>query len=150
MTWVRAAVLAAGVWAVVAVAGAAVLGVPVGWAVLIGLPAAALTYAAASLSGTVDAEWAPLPEPPGGHVTLHATYLTERLEQSAGDQYRFTTRVQPRLRRVARAALREDLDSPAARDKLGPDLHRLLTAPDAELPSPRTFAALMRRLEELC
>lgn len=150
MTSSRAIALAVLVWTVVAVTGNLTLGVPVGWAILIGLPSAALTYAATSLSGAVDAEWSPPPEPPGGHVTLHATYLTERLEQSAGDQYRFATRVRPRLRRIALAALHDDLDSPAAREKLGPDLHRLLTAPDAEPPPPRAFAALVRRLEELC
>lgn len=146
----RAAVLAVVVWLVVAVTAATAAGVPVGWAILVGLPAAVLTFAAASLSGPVDAEWTAVPTPVSGNVSLHATYLTERLEQSAADQYRFTSRVQPRLRRAAAAALREDLNSPAAKEKLGADLHRLLTAPDAELPPPPTFAVLMRRLEELC
>jgi hypothetical protein len=58
--------------------------------------------------------------------------------------------VQPRLRRIAVAALGEDLNRPSAKERLGPELHRLLTATDAQLPPPKTFAALMRRLEELC
>jgi hypothetical protein len=120
------------------------------WAVLIALPAGTLTLACALLSGTYDADWTAEPDPAAAGVTLHATFLTERLERSAIDQYRFASRVQPRLRRIAEAALRQDLDSQEARDELGPDLHRLLTARDAQLPPPKTFAALVRRLEELC
>ena len=144
----------------VAVAGVTVgvtdiaFGVPLPWAILIGLPAGAVALAAGLLGGTVDADWTAEPEPSAAGVTLHATFLTERLERSAIDQYRFTSRVQPRLRRIATAVvqrrLRTDLTDPRARELLGDDLHRLLTATDAQLPPATTFAAMMRRLEELC
>lgn len=150
MNLVRAAALAALVAAVTGVTAAVAVNVPVHWAVLMALPAGAVALAGALLSGTFDADWTAAPEPPSASVTLHATFLTERLERSAIDQYRFTSRIQPRLRRVARAALRCDLNTQEAREKLGPELHHLLTAPDAQLPPPKTFAALMRRLEELC
>ncbi|MGB3442174.1 MAG: hypothetical protein WBA97_25790 [Actinophytocola sp.] len=123
--------------------------VPLLWALLIALPAAVLTLAGCLLAGTFDADWTAAPDPPSATVTLHATFLTERLERSAIDQYRFASRVQPRLRRVAQSVLGQDLDTPHARERLGTELHRLLTATDAQLPPPKTFAVLMRRLEEL-
>jgi hypothetical protein len=126
------------------------MSVPVHWSVLMALPAGALTLAAALLSGTHDSDWTAEPEPAATGVTLHATFLTERLERSAIDEYRFTSRVQPRLRRIARAALGDDLNTPSARERLGADLHHLLTSPNVQLPPPKKFAALMRRLEELC
>jgi hypothetical protein len=149
MTLKRAAVFA--VVAAAAVFGAAryAMAVPWGWALLIALPAAVLTLAGCLLAGTFDADWTPEPDPPSASVTLHATFLTERLERSAIDQYRFTSRVQPRLRRIAQSVLGQDLDTAHARERLGTELHALLTAKDAQLPPPKTFAALMRRLEEL-
>lgn len=146
----RAAILAVVVALATGATAVAGMNVPVFWAVLIGLPAGAVTLAGCLLAGTYDADWAPEPDPPAARVTLHAVFLTERLERSAIDQYRFTSRVQPRLRRIATAALRQDLNTSAAREKLGPELHDLLTAHDAQLPPPKTFAALMRRLEDLC
>jgi hypothetical protein len=64
--------------------------------------------------------------------------------------------VQARLRRLALAKLRRDPDTadvadlhdPRARERLGVELHWLLTAPAARLPKPDEFAALVRRLEE--
>jgi hypothetical protein len=141
------AVLVAGATAALAIAG---MNVPVHWAVLMALPVGAVAIAGGLLSGTFDADWTPEPDPPTASVSLHASFLTERLERSVVDQYRFTSRVQPRLRRVARAALQQDLNTQEAKEKLGPELHHLLTAHDAQLPPPKTFAALMRRLEELC
>lgn len=150
MSLIRAAILAAVIALTVALTAIFGMNVPTHWAVLLALPAAAVTLAGGLLSGTFDADWTAEPEPPSASVTLHATFLTERLERSALDQYRFTSRVQPRLRRAAQAALQQDLNTPEAREKLGADLHHLLTAPDAQLPPPKTLAALMRRLEELC
>lgn len=150
MTFLRAllfAVIAGVITAVVAITG---LNVPLGWAVVIALPAAAVTLAGALLSGVFDADWTPEPDPPAASVSLHAIFLTERLERSAIDQYRFTSRIQPRLRRVARTALGQELDTPEAKERLGPELHELLTAPNAQLPQPKRFAALMRHLEDLC
>jgi hypothetical protein len=147
---VRAAVFGIVAAIAVGIGAVAAFGVPVGWAVLLALPAGVLTAASGLLSGTHDAEWTDPPELPAAAVTLNATFVTERLEQAAHDPYRYTARVQPRLRRIATSALQQDLDSPEAREKLGPELHALLTDPHAELPPPPTFAALMRRLEELC
>ena len=137
---VAAAVVAAAMWGMT---------VPPHWALLLALPAAALTFAGCVLAGTFDADWTPEPDPPAASVTLHATSLTERLERSTMDQYRFSSRIQPRLRRIAQSVLGPDLDTPRARERLGADLHRLLTSPDAQLPPPKTFAVLMRRLEDL-
>jgi hypothetical protein len=141
------AVLAAGATAALAIVG---MTVPVHWAVLMALPAGAVALAGGLLSGTFDADWTPEPEPTTASVSLHASFLTERLERSVLDQYRFTSRVQPRLRRIAEAVLQHDLNTREAREKLGPELHHLLTAHDAQLPSPGKFVTLMRRLEELC
>lgn len=150
MTALRAGVLAAVVALFTVVAAVFGMNVPVHWAILIGVPPGVLAFVAGVLSGTFDADWTAEPDPPAAGVTLHASFLTERLERSGLDQYRFTSRVQPRLRRIAESATHGDLHSAAARERLGADLHRLLTAPDAQLPPPKTFAALMRRLEELC
>jgi hypothetical protein len=150
MSHVRAAMLAVVVAIATGVIAVTGMSVPIFWAVLMALPAGAVALAGGLVAGTFDADWTPEPEPPAASVTLHATFLTERLERSAIDQYRFTSRVQPRLRRIATAALRQDLNTPEAKEKLGPELHSLLTAHDAQLPQPKTFAALMRRLEDLC
>ncbi|HEX6352139.1 hypothetical protein [Actinophytocola sp.] len=150
MTFLRALILAAVVAVLTGVVAVVAVNVPVHWAVLMALPAGSVTLAGGLLSGNFDADWTAEPEPPTASVTLHATFLTERLERSVIDQYRFTSRVQPRLRRIATAALRGDLNTPGAKEKLGPELHHLLTAPDAQLPNPKTFATLMRRLEDLC
>ena len=150
MSLIRAAILAAVVAFFTGGTAMAGMNVPLFWAVLMALPAGAVTFAGCLLAGTYDADWTAEPEPPAASVTLHATFLTERLERSAIDPYRFTSRLQPRLRRIATAALRQDLNTPEAREKLGPELHSLLTANDAQLPPPKTFTALMRRLEDLC
>jgi hypothetical protein len=71
------------------------------------------------------------------------------------DQHRFTTRVQPRLRRMALATVRArpgnadltSLDDPRARAALGDELHRLLTDNRARLPEPHLLAALLDNLE---
>lgn len=150
MTFLRSLFFAAIVGVATAIVAITGMNVPLGWAVVIALPAAAVTLAGALLSGTFDADWTPEPDPPAASVSLHAIFLTERLERSAMDQYRFTSRIQPRLRRVARTALGQELDTPEAKERLGPELHELLTAPNAQLPPPKRFAALMRHLEDLC
>jgi signal transduction histidine kinase len=130
--------------------------VPFWWAVLVALPPAAAVLITARLTGTFDQDWTPEPDRAATSVCLHATSLTDRLGQAATDPYRFTSRVQPRLRRLALTSLRrdpatadiEDLHDPRARERLGDDLHDLLTASAARLPKPAEFAAMMRRLEE--
>ncbi|MPZ83126.1 MAG: hypothetical protein GEV28_23125 [Actinophytocola sp.] len=157
MSVVRAALLAVLTAVVVAVVVVVAMGTPVSWAIVISLPAGAAVLLAGLFSGAFDADWTPEPDRPSSSVCLHATSLTERLSQAAADPYRFTSRVQPRLRRLAVTTLRRDPDTadiadlhdPRARARLGDDLHRLLTAHDASLPKPNEFAALVRRLEEL-
>ncbi|HWM06445.1 MAG TPA: hypothetical protein VNP92_29235 [Actinophytocola sp.] len=157
MSPLRAIVLAVFAAGAVAVTAVAALGTPVGWAVLVALPPAAAVLLAALYSGAFDADWTPEPDQPSASVCLHASSLTDRLSQAAGDPYRFTSRVQPRLRRLAIAALRRNPDTadidglqdPRARAALGDELHDLLTAQHTPLPPPKTFAAMMRRLEEL-
>ncbi|MFL6121737.1 hypothetical protein [Actinophytocola sp.] len=150
MSNVRLTLLAVVVAAATVVVALYAVNVPLQWAILMALPAAAVALAGGLLAGTFDADWTPEPDPPTASVSLHASFLTERLERATLDQYRFTSRVQPRLRRIARAAVGQDLNTPEARERLGPELHHLLTAHDAQLPPPKTFATLMRRLEELC
>jgi hypothetical protein len=133
------------------------MGTPVGWAVLVSLPPAAAVLLTAMFVGNFDQDWTPEPDPPTASVCLHASQLTDRLGQAATDHYRFTSRVQPRLRKLALATLRRlpetadiaDLHDPRARGRLGADLHDLLTTPGARLPKPDEFAAMVRRLEEL-
>lgn len=156
MTPVRAGALALVVAAAAGALANVAVGIPVWWAVLVALPVGAVVLAAGLLSGAYDADWESEPDPPAAGVCLHAGSLTDRLTQAAGDPYRFTSRVQPRLRRLALGALRRrpdtadltDLGDPRARAVLGDDLHALLTARDARLPPPTTFAAMVRRLEE--
>jgi hypothetical protein len=133
------------------------MGTPTGWAVLVALPPGALVLVTALLAGTFDQDWTPEPDLPVASVCLHASQLTDRLGQAATDPYRFTSRVQPRLRRLALTTLQrdpatadlEDLHDPRARERLGDDLYELVTAQHAALPKPEEFTALVRRLEEL-
>lgn len=147
----RRAIVIAVLLTVGVVAAAVVLAnVPVHWAVLLALPAGAVAFAGGLLAGSSVTRWEPEPEPAAAKVTINATFLTERLERATGDPQTFTTRVQPRLRHIAVAALQQDLNTPQAKEALGAELHHLLTAPDARLPSPKRLAELMRRLEDLC
>jgi hypothetical protein len=130
---------------------------PTGWAVLVALPPGAAVLVTALLVGAFDQDWTPEPDLPAASVCLHASQLTDRLGQAATDPYRFTSRVQPRLRKLALTTLRRhpdtadlaDLHDPRARERLGDDLYELVTAKHASLPKPEEFTAMMRRLEEL-
>lgn len=130
---------------------------PIWWAVLVSLPPAAAVLLTTLFVGGFDQDWSPEPDLPAASVCLHASQLGDRLGQAATDPYRFTSRVQPRLRKLALTTLRRipdtadivDLHDPRARERLGDDLHHLLTASGARLPKPDEFAAMMRRLEEL-
>lgn len=153
MSRLRAGLLGAFVALLVAVGAHFAAGMPVVWAVLVALPVGAVAVVVALVSDVFDVDWTPEPDRPGAGVSLHAASLAGRLAQAAGDRHRFDTRIRPRLRRIALDMVRrkeniDDLDDPLAREVLGADLHDLLTAPDARLPHPTTFAAMMRRLEE--
>jgi cell division protein FtsW (lipid II flippase) len=128
-------------------------GVPFWWSVVIALPVGAAVMIACLLAGVFDVDWTPEPEQPSAGVCLQASTLADRLAGAADDQRRFATRIQPRLRRLALDRLRrkegiDDLADPMARDLLGADLHDLITTPDGRLPPPKTFVAMVRRLEE--
>jgi hypothetical protein len=133
------------------------MSMPVWWALLVSLPPAAAVLLTALFVGNFDQDWSPEPDAPTASVCLHASQLTDRLGQAATDPYRYTSRVQPRLRRLALSTLRRvpetadivDLHDPRARAHLGDDLYDLLTKPGARLPKPDEFAAMVRRLEEL-
>lgn len=128
-------------------------GVPFWWSVAVALPVGSAVLVLSLLSGVFDVDWAPEPEQPGAGVCMQATSLADRLSQSAAEPHRFATRIRPRLLRLALDRLRreegiDDLDDPRARDLLGADLYDLITIPGARTPPPKTFAAMVRRLEE--
>ncbi|HEV2779153.1 MAG TPA: hypothetical protein VGX25_07080 [Actinophytocola sp.] len=151
----RAVLVAVGCAVLAALFANHVFAVPVGWAVVLGLPVAAIALPAALLSGAADANWEPVPGPADIAGELQASMLAARLAEAAEDQRRFVTRLQPRLRRLALAVLRTrpgaadltTVDDPRARAALGPELHRVLTDKDARLPEPRRLAELLARLE---
>jgi hypothetical protein len=143
--------------AIGAVAGAATaftltrVGAPLHWAVLVAVPVVALGVLAARLPRATDVVWAPPPTAPSAATTTHASTLAGRLAEAAVDHDRFTVRVQPRLRRLVEARLRQrhdvpDLADPRAAAVLGPELHRLVTDPAATLPEPSRLAELLERL----
>ncbi|HET9143777.1 hypothetical protein [Actinophytocola sp.] len=128
---------------------------PVPWAVVLSLTVGGVVLLGSLLSGAMEANWDPAPPSDTARADLHASTLAVRFAEAAGDQHRFTSRVQPRLGRMALAMLRErpdtadlaSLDDPRARAALGPELHQLLTDPAARLPEPRRLAALLEHLE---
>jgi cell division protein FtsW (lipid II flippase) len=127
------------------------VGAPWHWAVLIALPVGALALFVARLPRATDVVWTPLPATISTATFVQASTLASRLAEAAVDQDRFVTRVQPRLRRLAEARLRQQhgvhsLQDPRARDLLGADLHRLLTDPTAPLPEPSKLADLLENL----
>ncbi len=156
MSRFRAGLLAAVTGLAVFLLATRAMNVPFWWAVLVALPPAAAVFLTAQFAGTFDQDWSPEPDLPASSVCLHASSLGDRLSQAATDRYRFTSRVQPRLRRLALSWLRRhpdvadvaDLHDPRARELLGADLHDLLVSPSARLPKPAEFAAMVRRLEE--
>lgn len=131
------------------------LAIPIEWAFVLGLPLGGLVLLGVLLGGASDANWEPAPAPTFAPAELHASTLAVRFAEAAEDHHRFTSRVQPRLRRLAVARLRgragtEDLtglDDPRARQVLSPELYRLLTDRHARLPEPGRMAALLDELE---
>lgn len=156
MTPVRSIII--GVLSACAVAAVAIaLGaIPLGWALLFGLVGGALALVSAMLTGNTEPNWAPAPDPASAATVLQASTLTARLAEAATDDYRFHTRIQPRLRRLALGTLRQrpglrdltDLADPRVRALLGEDLHTMLIARSGALPTPRRIEQLLARLEE--
>ncbi|WP_447005602.1 hypothetical protein ACRAKI_03485 [Saccharothrix isguenensis] len=127
------------------------VGSPWHWAVLIALPVGALALLVSRLPRATDVVWTPLPATVSTATSVQAGTLASRFAEAAVDQDRFVTRVQPRLRRLAEARLRQQhgvhgLQDPRAREVLGADLHRLLTDPTAPLPEPSKLADLLENL----
>ncbi|XVV04609.1 hypothetical protein ACQPW3_04120 [Actinosynnema sp. CA-248983] len=145
---------AIGIGGVVGVATAFTLfrvGAPLHWAALVAVPVIALAVLAARLPRATDIVWAPPPALFSTATSGHAGTLASRLAEAAIDHDRFTVRVQPRLRRLVEARLRQrhgvhDLADPRAAALLGPELHRLVTDPAATLPEPRRLAELLENL----
>src|SRR5882757_9145686 len=123
---------------------------------LIALPMALVLLLLLSTPAGVEPNWSAPPTPPSAAAHLEASTLASRLDDAAGDQGRFRSRVQPRLATVALARLRArpgladlpDLHDQRARTALGPEFHRVLTDPTAPLPEPGTLLAMLNRLEE--
>ncbi|GAA1334788.1 hypothetical protein [Saccharothrix algeriensis] len=126
-------------------------GAPVHWAALVALPVVALAVLVARLPRATDVLWVTPPATFSTVTTAQASTLAGRLAEAAVDHDRFTLRVQPRLRRLVDARLRQrhgvpDADDPRAAELLGPELHRLVTDPAATLPEPRVLAELLENL----
>ncbi|MFD0202160.1 MULTISPECIES: hypothetical protein [Saccharothrix] len=127
------------------------VGAPWLWAVALSLPVGGLALLVARLPRATDILWAPAPAHVSTATSVQASTLASRLAEAAVDQDRFVNRVQPRLRRLAEARLRQqhglhDIHHPKAREVLGDDLHRLLTDPKAPLPEPSKLADLLEDL----
>ncbi|GAA3855678.1 hypothetical protein GCM10022243_21300 [Saccharothrix violaceirubra] len=151
LTGVAQSVLVAVVVGVATVFGINHMGASLFWSVVIAVPVAALALLGARLPRAADVHWAPPPVHHSSATTVQASTLATRLAEAAVDPDRFASRVQPRLRRLVEARLRQrhgvpDLADPRAVALLGPELHRLVTAPDATLPDPKRFAELLEDL----
>lgn len=135
---------------------AKLVGTPVTWSALLALPVSGLVLLALCTPRAIEPSWQPLPAGESAVTFLEASTLATRLADAAADQSRFSSRIQPRLARLAIAWLRQrpgtedltDLRDPRAAPALGTELHALLTDPSATLPEPRTVARLLARLEE--
>ncbi|MEV0679951.1 hypothetical protein AB0I60_25845 [Actinosynnema sp. NPDC050436] len=126
-------------------------GAPPLWAVVVALPALALAVLVARLPRATDVVWAPPPAHFSTAGSVQASTLASRLAEAAVDQDRFAVRIQPRLRRLVEARLRQrhgvpDLADPRAAALLDPALHRLVTDPAATLPDHRTLTRLLENL----
>ncbi|GAA2680280.1 MULTISPECIES: hypothetical protein [Actinosynnema] len=129
-------------------------GAPLHWAALTALPVAALAHLATRLPGGGDVLWSPVRDhaaTSSQHTHHQASVLAGRLADATEHPVRFTTRVQPRLRALALARLRQrhgvsDLADPRAARLLGPELHALLTDPGATAPPPDVLARLLEDL----
>lgn len=156
MSVLRSGLLAVLVAAAVVALAIFLIAIPPVWAVLLGLVAGAFTLVAAMLTGNTDPNWAPVPEPAHAAAVLQASTLAARLAEAATDDYRYHSRIQPRLRKLALGTLRQrsgmhdltDLADPRVRALLGDELHPLLVARSGAVPTPRRIAELLARLEE--
>ncbi|AHH95921.1 hypothetical protein BC739_006096 [Kutzneria viridogrisea] len=153
MSWPRAIASAVGCSAVALTCLSWLLGAPVLWAALLTLPIGLLVLVLARSPMTSEPAWQPLPATDGALSTPQASALSGRLADAATDAGRFRSRIQPRLRELALARLRqagvEDLTDPRAQSLLGGELLALLTDRGARMPGPEELSTLLARLEEL-
>lgn len=123
--------------------------IPLFWSACLGIAGGSVTLLATRYAGPLDPLWRAVPDPAGSATDLQAANLAGRLAEAAGDQLRFVSRVQPRLRALADAAVRErGLSGAEAADFLGPELSELISSPFAPLPPPQRVAELLARLEK--
>lgn|GEM_PF-6244412 len=127
-------------------------GVSLVWSALLGVPVVAVTLLWLLAPRPAEPIWAPLPDLQTRPTEHLATSLASRLSESSEYPSRFRTRLQPRLARLALVRLRragiDGLHDPRAAAVLGPELHRLVTDPNATLPEAARAAAILAVLEE--
>ena len=114
------------------------VGFPWIWSVIFAVPVASFVVLAIRAMGVGVPNWHALPMPEDTLTVHEAAALSSRFAEAFRDQQRFLLRVQPRLRQLA-LRTKGDLD---------PELHHLLTSPDATMPDPARLATLLSRLEE--
>jgi hypothetical protein len=141
---------------VAAVIVVTVLGLPVGVppdrALLLGLAVGGLVAALQQTRGVESARWPGHVAPSTGAGWHQASLLESALRQSASDPARFTSRVAPRLRRLAEARLHRagmTWDSPQARTALGPQTYDLLNGPLTSAPGGTAVRHALDRIEEI-
>jgi hypothetical protein len=126
-------------------ARALVLAVPIGAAVVL------VRYLDIGAGG--DAAWPRPPAPPLTSAGWHqVALLGSTLHAATGDVERFNSVVGPRLRRLADLRLREAglrWDDPAARHRLGAEVHDLLTLPASRPPAMGGLQRAIERIEAL-
>jgi hypothetical protein len=130
--------------------------VPVPWAIAVAMPVAGLLVLAVLLLGSHEPAWQPLPDAPDTLAETQASILADRFANARRQEHRYVSVLQPRLRRLALASLRNraefrdvsSVDDPRVRAVLGPELHAMLTDRTATLPAQKKLIELLDRLEE--
>lgn len=116
------------------------VGFPWIWSVIFAVPVASFVVLAIRAMGVGVPNWHALPMPEDTLTVHEAAALSSRFAEASRDHQRFLLRVQPRLRQLALRAKGDQA--------LDPELHHLLTSPDATMPDPARLAMLLSRLEE--
>lgn len=126
------------------------LGVPPDRALLLGLAVGGLVAALAQTRGVDSARWPRHVAPSTGAGWHQASLLESALTQSASDPLRFTSRVAPRLRRLAEVRLHRagmTWETAQARTALGPETYDLLSRPLATAPGTTAVRRALDRIE---
>lgn len=128
------------------------VGVPPDRALLLGLAVGGLAAALQQTRGVESARWPGHAVPSTGAGWHQASLLESALRQSASDPARFSSRVAPRLRRLAEARLHRagmTWDSPQARTALGTETYDLLDGPLESAPGGMAVRRALDRIEEI-